>query len=194
MAKVNHDALARGFSGMIGGMLVFRRVGDETIVQMAPKHRGQWSEAQKHQRGRFQQAITYARIQMADPQAKEAYAFATATRKNLTAYNIALSDFLHAPEIIAIDCAAYHGEPGNSIRIRATDDFCVSEVWVTILNANGAMLESGPAHLQPNRMEWLYRASVANVTLRESRIVVKARDLPGNETVREWGMDNLVAE
>lgn len=185
MAIVNRNALARGFSGMIGGVLIFRRVGDQTVVQAAPVPSGSNSPAQKQQRGRFKEAAQYAQMQMANAVVKEAYALLLKGNPRRTAYHVALTDFLNPPKIRAINCTGYSGRTGDRISVCATDDFRVTEVRVQIVTADGIQLESGNATLQPNRLEWVYVATVSNPAMSGSSIIVHALDLPGNETVKE---------
>jgi hypothetical protein len=179
MAKVNANG---GISGMIGGQLVFRRVGNETIVQMAPSRMGRKSEAQLRLWAHFKEAARYAKAQVADPVIKKAYALPA---KHRTAYHAAVSDFLNPPQITDIDCTGYAGRPGDYIRICAVDDFRVTEVKVEIVAADGIPLESGNATLAPNGLEWIYTIKETNMVLLNSRITIEAFDMPRNQTTRE---------
>lgn len=185
MAKAGMDALTRGLSGMIGRMLVFRRVGNETIVSVAPQGSASRSPAQQAQRSRFREASSYARRQVADPIIKAAYALSVQGCGTRTAYHAALTDFLNAPQVTALDCSGYNGRPGGCIRTCATDDFRVTAVHVQVYTAGGHILEQGAAVQQPSGLEWVYTATVDNMELNGCRIVVQAADLPGNTTVRE---------
>lgn len=182
MAKVTFNALTKGFSGMIGRMLVFRRVGNNTIVQAAPVRKAKWSPAQKEQRQRFKEASLYAGGVTANPAMKMAYALTVRGQKGKAAYHAALTDFLNPPEITHVDCTGYTGQPGSRIHVLACDDFKVVSLSVQILAADGTVIESGAAHVQVNGVEWVYTATVENVLTAGSCVKVKARDLPGNET------------
>ena len=187
MAKVAKNLVLYGASGKLGDMLVIKQRAGKTILSVAPgESTAEPSEAQKVQRARFQQAVIYAKAQMADPDSKAAYAEKAAGGK--TAYNVAVADFFSAPDIDEIDLGSYTGAVGDTIRVRATDDFKVTQVVVTIANADGSLVEEGDAVLQPNGLDWVYTATADNPSLEGDRIVVQAIDRPGNVTEEEQGL------
>jgi hypothetical protein len=49
------------------------------------------------------------------------------------------------PEFDEVDVSKYVGNPGNTIRIRVTDDFMVKTVDVTINDQDGSLVEQGAA-------------------------------------------------
>ena len=98
---------------------------------------------------------------------------------------MAVADFFHAPDIDEIDVTNYRGAVGDTIRIRATDDFKVKQVHVTISNADGSLVEQGDAVQQANEIDWLYTATTANESTAGDRIVIRASDKPGNITEEE---------
>ena len=184
MAKVAKNLVLHGASGKLGDMLVIRQQGGQTILSVAPgPSKTEPSEAQKLQRSRFQQAVIYAKAQMADPDSKAEYG--EKAKGNKTAYNVAVADFFAAPNIDEIDVANYTGSLGDTIRVRATDDFKVTQVKVTIINADGSLVEEGDAVLQPNDLDWVYTATAENSSLDGDRILVQAMDQPGNVTEQE---------
>ena len=64
-------------------------------------------------------------------------------------------------------------------------DFRVAFVTVEIFNGAGGYLEGGNAILQENALDWVFTAAAENPLFAGSGIVVKARDLPNNETVKD---------
>ena len=56
---------------------------------------------------------------------------------------------------------------------------------VSIVNADGSIVEEGDAVRQANGLDWLYTATVANESLTGDKIVVRASDKPGNITTVE---------
>jgi hypothetical protein len=179
MAKQKNNAVTHGLSGKIGELLVFRQTSTGTVVAKTPEVSNKVSEAQRAQRRRFQRAVVYGKAALADPVSGEAYA-AAAQRKKRQPFNVAVADFLHAPEIDVIDVSGYHGDPGDVIRIEATDDFAVREVKVVIFNADGNIVEEGFAQQGALSFEWIYTATAANLSLTGDRIEVYASDIPGN--------------
>ena len=183
MAQSKNNVITHGLTGLVGDMLVFRNRGGKTFVSSKPKERtGEPSEGQKLQHERFQEAILYAKGATSNPDIKAEYA--EAITGNETAYNVAVADFFHAPNIKSIDLSGYTGKVGETIIIRATDDFKVADVNVTIFNADGTEVEHGQA-ICSNGVDWIYTATADNSSLGGDRIVVRATDMPGNRSEEE---------
>ena len=158
---------------------MIRQRGGQTILSQAPGEReGEPSEAQKAQQLKFQQAIIYGKAQIADEAAKAEYAVKSDELRS--AYNVAVADFLHAPDIDEIDVVNYHGAAGDTIRARVTDDFKVVQVQVSIYNADGTLVAQGDAEQQDNQLDWVYTATAANESTEGDKIVVRASDKPGH--------------
>ena len=188
MAKQKNNVVTHGLSGTVGGMLVFRQTATGTVIQSLPRVSGKSTEAQRAQRRRFQRAVLYGKAAPADPNMQQGYVAAAAHRKDLTPYNVAVADFLHAPDIELIDVSNYHGQPGDVIRIEATDDFAVKEVKVVITNPDGSLVEEGLATPGALGFEWFYTVTANNPNPAGDRIEVYASDIPGNITHLEYGM------
>ena len=183
MAKAKNIIL-HGVSGKIGDTLVIRQRGGMTILSEAPGEREKApTESQKAHQAKFQQAVIYGKTVMADAESKAEYGEKADDRHS--AYNVAVADFFHAPDIDEIDVTNYTGAIGDSIRIRATDDFKVVQLHVAIFNADGSLVEEGDAVQQENVLDWLYSATIANESLEGDKIVVKAADKPGNIAEQE---------
>jgi hypothetical protein len=179
MAESKNNIVTHGLSGLVGDMLVFRNHAGKTIVSAKPKERtGELSEAQKMQQGRFQEAILYGKSVLADATLKAEYK--AAAPEGVTAYNVAVGDFLHAPNIKSVDVSKYTGKPGETIEMEISDDFRVADVKVAIYNPDGSVVEQGNAKQQPNSLKWVYTATAANDSLSGDKIVIRAYDLPGN--------------
>ena len=124
--------VTHGLSGKVGDMLVFSQRNGKTIVSKIPNRTAPQSDAQIQHLQKFQEAVIYAKSVMADPTTKAAYA--AKAQGGVTAYNVAVADLLNAPNIESINLSAYTGKIGDKIIIRATDDFKVTKVTVTIEN------------------------------------------------------------
>jgi hypothetical protein len=105
-----------------------------------------------------------------------------------SAFNVAVADFFNAPNIQEIDISAYTGQVGSLIRVRATDDFNVADVFVHITNADGSLVEEGAALLQSNGVDWVYTATKQNDSFAGDKITVTVTDIPRNTTVEEKAM------
>ncbi len=170
MAKVVNNIFVRGLSGQLGGQFVIRRLRDgRTIVCKSPDFSSRvLSEGQKEHHTRFKAASQYARNAS---RSNPIYArLAEGTMKN--AYNVALGDWFHPPVIQRL------GRYGAAVRIWATDDVQVAGVQVLVLDENGNILELGEAS-QGRGDWWEYVPHAAG------KVVVEARDLPGNKVRQE---------
>ena len=170
MAKVVNNILVRGLSGQLGGQFVIRRLRDgRTIVCKSPDFSSRkLSEAQKLHHGRVKRAAAYAGVASRKIPVYAQLAEGTM----LNAYNVAVRDWFHPPVIHRL------GRYGGAIRIWATDDVQVAGVQVSILDENGAVLETGEA--AQGRGDWWEYVPAA-----QGQIVAEARDLPGNKVKME---------
>lgn len=184
MAKNTNNDLTLGLSGRVGNMIGFRQTGGDTEAYRLPgKRKKAGTPGQQAARQRFLEATYYAKSVNADPVKKAIYKAKTGKRQS--AYNLALSDYIKKPEIKSIALDNYLGQTGNTIVIRAIDDFKVSAVTVMIMNASGAIVEQGGAVEQPGGVDWIYTATVANPQYADARVIVSADDLAGNSVLKE---------
>lgn len=102
------------------------------------------------------------------------------------AHTVAVKDWMVAPKIHYIGLKTHTGAVGDTIRIKVTDDFQVTNVIVTINDSKGTKLETGPA-IQYKRkpMMWIYTLTIANPDIKGTSIKVTASDRPGNEVEQE---------
>jgi hypothetical protein len=179
MAESKNNVLTHGLSGMIGDQIVFRQWGDKTIVAVKPRERsGVQSEAQKAQQARFQEAAIYGKSALQNEELKKLYQGAAGEGRS--PFNVAVADFLKAPNIKEIDLTSYTGKVGDVIKVSVTDDFMVTGVTVAIYNADGTEVEHGLAVQGVKPYEWVFTAKADNASLDGDKIVVTASDLPGN--------------
>ena len=176
MAKFELPAGIEGLRGRVGN-LIFRQVNGRTVASRAPRFRRKRpSAAQLAHQSRFLGATCYARAVAHDPARAARYA-AYARQGDLTIYNVAVRDCLHAPEIISIRLDDYAGRAGDRIEIDAMDDTEVTAVTVVLRDRAGRIAEQGPAELNGG-LYWRYTAT-GDVPQWGT-----ARDLAGNETTQ----------
>ncbi|MBL7737492.1 MAG: hypothetical protein JNL51_18680 [Chitinophagaceae bacterium] len=94
---------------------------------------------------------------------------------------MALRDAIKAPVVHSIDASGYAGLPGNKIVVRATDDFKVTRVKVSIRTAAGDLLEEGNAIMLPTGLDWAYTTTSILDQFSGAGIKATAFDLPLNE-------------
>ena len=182
MAKVKLNPILQRLSGKVGD-LVFRRYNDRTILARTPDVDGLApSEAQRVQQERFRQAALYGKTARDDAEVWALYEEA-AHKRGQPVFSIAVADFFHPPTVDEVDVSGYAGAVGDPILVRASDDFEVVGVSVTISDADGAELEGGDAVLQDG--QWLYTATTAVDAGTTIHLTVVAADRPGNLTAEE---------
>jgi hypothetical protein len=182
--KLGNNILFKGASGSIGGVFL-RKVRGQQQICLSPGRRTKQTANQKLHMERFRQASIYAKTQIQNPVWKSEYEAGITTKKH-SAYLVAMSDYLHAPEVHCIDTDRYSGKKGDTIIAVATDDFIVIGVRVAIINGKGVLVEEGQADPDPSREDqWRYDATVVNSYLPGTVIRVTAYDKARNATRKE---------
>jgi hypothetical protein len=184
MAHSNNSLVTGKLKGTLGKELVFRDWEGKTVVAKAPKKReGDPTAKQAEIQQKFLLASRYARAIIKSTDKSMAEAYATVLRPRQNVYSRALEDFLNPPDVLSINTRNYKGIAGNTIVVRAIDDFRVVSVQVEIYSANGTLLEEGKAEQDKYGLDWMYTATQANATLAGTKITAIATDVPGNEGI-----------
>ncbi|MEO8403451.1 MAG: hypothetical protein ABI480_02610 [Chitinophagaceae bacterium] len=184
MARSEQNDMTLGLRGRLGKMISFRKMDGQTEAFRRPgKRLTAGTIPQQDHRSKFLDATYYAKGVIANPVKNAVYKEKAKGRRSC--YVLAVSDFIKAPEIKAVTTDTYAGHIGDTIGVRAIDDFKVTAVKVIIRDSNGAVLEQGLAVVQPGEVDWLYTCTVANPQVTGSNIRVTATDLPGNATSLE---------
>ncbi len=181
MAKVRNNIIIQGLSGSLGDQLVIKQdKAGRTIVAVPPSTDPNrvFTEAELERQGKFRDASVYAKGAKSESVYVE-----KAEGTPMNPYNVAIADWFHAPEVTEIDTEAWSGQAGQVIRIQAVDNVQVTQVNVVITDAENAVVEQGAA-VRAEGAWWAYTttATVAG----EVKIVVTARDLPGNIASLSW--------
>ncbi|MBS1545591.1 MAG: hypothetical protein JST14_18280, partial [Bacteroidetes bacterium] len=117
---------------------------------------------------------TYARHVIKDPELKAKYQ-AKVNAHQKSAYTVALRDYMNAPVIHYIKVT------GDTITVKASDDFMVVTVKVEVSDASGKIIEKGDAErYKRHHLIWKYRSTIDRLS--EPGIIIKAfaTDIPGN--------------
>ena len=185
MGKSNQNYATLGLSGKVGKVFVFRQRAGKTIVAKLPSNSKKTpTTKQKAQHEKFARAAAYAKNALLDPSLKEAYTLEAKKRQDVSAYNMAMTDYLLPPQITNVDHSAYTGDTSDQkIIIEVADAFKVVSVKVKITAANNSTLEEGTATLVKGK--WEYTTTANNATLTGSKITLTATDRPGNTTTKE---------
>jgi hypothetical protein len=180
MAISYDNELTARYHGRFGNAVLRWRGGKSILSKMPDCSRVVKTKAQKDNMKRFAAATIYGKKVLSDPRLREKYEKKKKMYQSI--WNAAISDFMSRPKVQTIDVKDYKGLPGNEISISARDRFKFEAVIVTILNILGQVIESGRAVAKPlyDGMEWVYKTTVMNSSLKGSKVVVRVMDLPGN--------------
>ncbi|GAA3945680.1 hypothetical protein [Hymenobacter algoricola] len=185
MAKVRNNLLLRGLSGMLGKQLVFRQVGDDTILSMAPaKSTKPRSPRQLAQEEQFGEATRYAQSRAADPLMVARFA-ALPRKPHTSVHTMLIADFRCPPTVAALDLSHYTGRPGEPLYITALDNYGVQSVHVRLTAPDGRVVEEGPAQPGSAPSLWCYLTTATVATRTGLRVSATATDYPGHTGSRE---------
>jgi hypothetical protein len=192
MAVIGNNPAVAGASGRLG-TFYYRQVDGETMMVNMPSKSAERSAKQLEQSERFKDAVFYAGRQMAKPEGKAWYD-KKVNRKFTKPFKAAVSDYMVAPKIEAIQLQDYTGEPGGMIRVRATDNFKVASVSVTITDAESKVIEQGEAQPWGKKGLWRLTTGVRNPNLIGTVVNVVAKDYPGNTTKKSMIIEVMANE
>ena len=183
MARMGKNSLMYGVTGMFAKQIVYKKRRGKRYVAGPPnvKENRVPGKAEQAVRDRFKQSNDYASSVVKDPKLKAQYE--AVAKKRQTANNVAFSDAYHPPVISGILAYGYAGVTGNIITIQARDNFKVASVMVAIYDENDIIIEQGNAVDNGDKLNWMYTVTKNG---RGSKIIVKAYDLPWNETTKEF--------
>src|SRR5436190_5798284 len=141
MAFSDDNVLTYGLRGAVGRLVVFRKKGDKTVVSKRPRFKPGYIPTVDQQivREKFNDASRYAKAAIQDPLVKAGYE--AVTRPGQSAYNIAFQDAFNPPELSQLRLDNYHGQPLDTILVKAVDNFKVITVEFFIYKPDGTLLE-----------------------------------------------------
>ena len=182
MATVRRNLVIEGLGGMLGNQLILKRdKAGRTIISIKPRfdENREFTPAQVAQQEKFQEATAYAK----EAAQSEAIYAEEAAGTAKTAYNVAIADWFHPPEVREIDLSGYTGAAGEVIRAKVADNVQVEAVNVVITTEAGVLVEQGPmAHEQG---VWYTYTTTADCPPGPARVMVTGLDLPGHAGVEE---------
>ena len=184
MARIKNNFAMEGMTGKVGNIFVYRHRNGKTIVSKTPNKTAPLSEKQKGQTQRFKLAINYAKSALLDTNLKEYYEAEAKKKQNVSAYNLAVADYLKPPTINNIDHSGYTGGiTGEKITIELDNNTKVTKVSVKIVSKDKSTLEEGEAILLKGK--WQYSTTSINANPQGTKIIVTATDRPNNTTKKE---------
>lgn len=186
MAIIENNLFLFGASGMVGEQMVFRNRKGKIILSKRPHRTKEYTDMQVGQMLRFKEASIYAKAALMDEGVRKAYdEKAQHSEEALSAYNVAIADYLRAPVVRKVVTDGYNGGVGDVIVVSATDDFEVKEVLVEIRQSDDTLVEKGMASAGTNGLDWVYTTQSVNNSPAGSVVTVRVSDRPGNVTEKE---------
>lgn len=140
-------------------------------------------DGQLKSRAALTAAVAWARLATKDPRLHALYT--SFAKDGQSVYHLAVSDYFKAPDITGIMLDAYGGRVADPITVTALDNVCIESVTVGIFLPGGQLLEQGQAFTEDDQDTWIYLAAKPNTQLQGTSIVVTAKDLPGNTSLKQ---------
>jgi len=173
------DDLIKTYSGIFGNLMVARNRNGKTVM-VIPKKRITTTPTvnQARVRREFSYASRYAKSAMEDAERRAAYA--ARARDGMSAYTMAMTDYLRPPSVDLIDATRYQGNPGEKIAVSAYDNFELTGVILKIVDTAGELIEAGPCEFNLTTGNYDFTATVAVPDRTGVVITAIATDTPGH--------------
>jgi hypothetical protein len=182
MAISNYNVVMHNASGIVGDLLEFRVRHGKTIFGKRRQAPTTVSAGQAEIRRKFKKAANFAKASMAVPERFAAYE--AKSSPGVTPYNLALGNYFTKPEIVEIINNSYTGDAGGQIDILAEDFVTVRSMTVSIYTAQNTLVETGDA-VKTAEGFWHYITTGISPLFEGSRVVVTAKNIPGNTETAE---------
>lgn len=180
MAIVKDNMLMQLVRGSLGNQItIYERNGQIIMAKKRGPSTKKPTQKQLEARQKMTLAAALATRMMADPEIKAYYASLAGPGQN--AYNIAVKDAYRSPEVQNIRLEK------EEVVVTAKNEFRVAAVSVKVMDAEGTVVEKGPAVLGWNGVDWHYKPTTLPAG---GKIIVGVKNLAGNETVKEWRLSN----
>ncbi len=182
MARGEKGSLLSGFHGRLNDMMVIKQRNGKPVLCIYPKGRRiKWTENQKKHRMDFKFATIYAAYAVNDPVSLAFYR--QYEHDGINAYNLAIADYLHKPEITSIDIRKARGKDQYLIRVRATDDYIVTQVQLNLIELAGTCKREQAKQFRHSGL-WICRISSEKLST-VGTIEALAYDYTGNHTLKK---------
>ena len=104
----------------------------------------------------------------------------------MSAFNVAIADYLNPPVVRRIDISNYRGKIGDKIYFIILDDISVQSVKVALHQSGGTLIEQGEAVKEG--MLYVYTATTNQSSFTDSVLTVTVTDLPKNVTEKKQSL------
>ena len=178
----------KGYRGMIGGTLVFKKWGEKTVVAAAPERSSKApSSNQLAHQDRFRLASYYAKRTMFDPTLLAEYRAAAEVKGIASVRNVMIADYMSSPKILEYEVVESSSQPGPKLlRILAIAYVRVTAVTVSVNDPGGMLLESGNALLNVDTQNSMYEFQNDANLFPGVSFQITATGLTGNVTSKSF--------
>jgi hypothetical protein len=179
MAVSYNNVITRNYSGRVGDIILKNYAGKSVMTKRPDCSKVIKSARQLEINDKFKKAVKVGQFVLKHPESSDFY---RRKRPDMDPYHAAISDYMSRPVIERIDVSGYQGLPGNVVTVSVWDKWEIEGIDMVIFNALGEVIECGasvPREFSGN-LEWDYTATVENIDYKSSRILVRAKDRPGN--------------
>jgi hypothetical protein len=179
MAVSYNNLITRYYSGRVGDIILKNYAGKSVMTKRPDCSKVIKSARQLEINDKFKKAVKVGQFVLKHPESSDFY---RRKRPDMDPYHAAISDYMSRPVIERIDVSGYQGLPGNVVTVSVWDKWEIEGIDMVIFNALGEVIECGasvPREFSGN-LEWDYTATVENIDYKSSRILVRAKDRPGN--------------
>ena len=179
MANIHRNKFARGWRGIFGeGIVVHQTESGKTILAGMPAFDDNlaYNELQWMHHAAIRDAALYASV--AEHQESN---IRKADLLGTTAYALAVADWYGVPRVQQIDMDRWHGNPDETIGVKARDNVMVASVVIVIRDLEGQIQEMGEARQSKAGSAWWHYTTQSLVLITPFPIVqAVAFDLAGN--------------
>ncbi|MEI7663600.1 MAG: hypothetical protein WCK34_15435 [Bacteroidota bacterium] len=180
MSKTTSNELRKSYSGIFGNQVLLKNRNGKSVMSILPARPGKGSNVnQLKVREQFKEAVEYAVAMQKNPSLLAEYS--EKATGGLTPFTLAVRDYLTPPVVKRIDTSDYHGNPGEVITVKATDDFKVRQVKIQFISAEGNMFEEGICEYMLPECVFRYTTTFAGRAPAGMTIKAIATDTPGNK-------------
>lgn len=194
MAHIDNNNILSAMRGRVGN-LVFRRVGDKTIVSQRPVRKNETqSPRQIANRAKFAAASRYAKEALKNPHILKRYEVIAREAELSNAYTAALRDFLRPLQITGISVESTTPKCFTrslvsrvtglekvhlTIRIHVTDPHTVQNIDVQLLKQKGDVVEKGVAVYDEEEGAFMFHVVAALCKIRGGSVTAEATGISG---------------
>jgi hypothetical protein len=179
MAVSYNNVITRNYSGRVGDIILKNYAGKSVMTKRPDCSKVIKTARQLEFNDKFKKSVKFGQYVIKNQELIDHY---RRKRPDLDPYHAAISDYQSRPVIERVDVGGYQGLPGNVVTVSVWDKWEIEGVDMVIFNALGELIECGaaiPRQFSANT-EWDYTATVENIDYKSSRILVRAKDHPGN--------------